>query len=221
MTTAFRRLASTLTATVLAGGLLTACAGTGADTLTVAASSTPHAEILRHVEESGALGDVQLDIMTLTAGPEGNAAVANGSADVNFFQHEPFLHEWMAQNDSDNLVVLAPVHIEPMSVYSERHDSLDDLPEGAKVLLPRTETNFARGLRILQAHGLLTLDDQAQDGHAVVKLESVVDNPRNLELVAVEDELAPRGLADESVAAAIISSNYAMEAGLDLSLIHI
>ena len=204
-----------LTAALLLTAPLAACsAGADPDTLDVLASSTPHAEILEWVDEQH--DDISLDIKIVTGGPEANAAVANGSVDVNYFQHEPYLLDWENQTGQD-VEILAPVHIEPMSLYSTAHDSIDDIPDGSTVALPRSGSNFARGLLLLADHGLITLDAEADPAAlSQITLTSVVDNPKNLELVPVEDELAARSLDDPSIAAAVINSNFAMEAGLDL-----
>ena len=198
-------------------GALVACGSADADPdapLGILAASTPHAEILEHIDERN--DAYELDISIVTGGPEANAALANGSVPVNFFQHEPYLRDWQEQTGLEGVEVLAPVHIEPISLYSTQYSDIAELPEGATVVLPRSASNFARGLLLLEDHGLLTLDAEL-DPAAVsqITLDSVVDNPRNLEFVAVEDELLTRSLDDSSVAAAVINSNYALEAGLD------
>lgn len=210
-----RSLVAAVSALALAGGLV-ACSSAAADddTLPILASSTPHAHILEWVDEQHDTFD--LDVKIVTGGPEANAALVDGSVPLNFFQHEPYLLDWKDQTGQDAVEVLARVHIEPISLYSHDHDDIADLPDGATIALPRSASNFARGLLLLQDHGLLTLDTTL-DPAAVsqITLASVVDNPRNLELIPVEDELTTRALDDPKVAAAVINSNYALEAGLD------
>lgn len=207
-----------LLATVLGAGTLTACSTAAADDpdapLGVLASSTPHAEILEWVDERE--DAFELDISIVTGGPEANAALSNGSIAVNFFQHEPYLLDWQDQTGLGGVEVLAPVHIEPISLYSQQHDDIADLPDGARIALPRSASNLARGLLLLEDHGLLTLDAEL-DPAAVSQITpaSIVDNPRGFEFVPVEDELVARSLDDPTVAAAVINSNFALEAGLD------
>lgn len=204
-------------ALVTGSGLLVSCSSASADAdgpLGVLASSTPHAEILEWVDERD--DAFELDISIVTGGPEANAALANGSIPVNFFQHEPYLRDWQDQTGQTGVEVLAPIHIEPISLYSQQYPDIADIPDGATVVLPRSASNFARGLLLLQDHGLLTLDAQL-DSRAVsqITLDSIADNPRNLEFTPVEDELVTRSLDDPKVAAAVINSNYALEASYD------
>lgn len=211
------RTTTVVTAVLAASGLLAACSSSAADEdgpLAILASSTPHAEILEWVDEND--DAFEFDISIVTGGPEANAALTNGSVPLNFFQHEPYLLDWQDQTGQTGVEVLAPVHIEPISLYSEQIDNIDDIPEGAQIVLPRSASNFARGLLLLQDHGLLTLDAEL-DPAAVsqITLASVVDNPRNLELVPLEDELLARSLDDPKVTAAVINSNFALEAGYD------
>ncbi|MDO5512718.1 MetQ/NlpA family ABC transporter substrate-binding protein [Corynebacterium sp.] len=213
-----RHAALTLTA-LLAAGALSACSTSSAADdpgapLGVLAASTPHAEILEWVDERD--DAYELDISIVTGGPEANAAVANGSVPVNFFQHEPYLLDWQDQTGLGGVEVLAPVHIEPISLYSEKHAALSELPDGARIVLPRSPSNFARGLLLLQDHGLLTLDGELDPGAvSQITLASITDNPRNFEFLPVEDELAARSLDDPTVSAAVINSNFALEAGYD------
>lgn len=182
-----------LTAIVASTGLLTACAGASADTdpdaaLGVLAASTPHAEILEWVDEND--DSFELDISTVAGGPESKAAVANGSVPVNFFQHEPYLLDWQDQTGQDGVEVLGQVHIEPISLYSTQHTDIADLPDGARIALPRSASNFARGLLLLQDHGLITLDAELDPGAvSQITVDSIADNPHGFEFLPIEDEL--------------------------------
>lgn len=205
----------TVTALATAASLVScASADNGEGPLQVLAASTPHAEILDWVDEND--DAFELDIKIVTGGPEVNAALVDGSTPLNFFQHEPYLLDWKEQTGQTGVEALAPIHIEPMSLYSAQYEDPEDIPEGSTITLPRSASNFARGLLLLQDHGVITLDTEA-DPAAIsqITVDSVADNPRNLELVPIEDDLGARSLDDSSVAAAIISSNFALEAGLD------
>jgi len=199
-----------LTAIVASTGLLTACAGASADTdpdaaLGVLAASTPHAEILEWVDEND--DSFELDISTVAGGPESNAAVANGSVPVNFFQHEPYLLDWQDQTGQDGVEVLGQVHIEPISLYSTQHTDIADLPDGARIALPRSASNFARGLLLLQDHGLITLDAELDPGAvSQIAVDSIADNPHGFEFLPIEDELTTRSLDDPSADGLIAES---------------
>lgn len=210
-----KKLTTTL-ALVLTAGLLSACTASAGEegTLKLVASSTPHAEILAWIDEQH--DDIDLDVNIVTGGPEANAAVDNGSVHANFFQHQPYLDDWASQTGKDSLTSVAAVHIEPIALYSTQHALIDDLPDGATIALPRSGSNFARGLVILADQGLITFHDDV-DLAAVsqITIDSIDSNPKNLELTPVEDELAARTLDDPSIDAAVINSNFALEAGYD------
>ncbi len=177
------------------------------------ATAVPHEEILAWVDEQH--NDFALDIKVVSGGPEVNMSVADGSADVNFFQHLPYLLDWESSS-SEKLVDLGGVHIEPMSMYSNSVAAVDELQDGARVAVPNSASNLARALLLLQDHGLLTLDGELDPADvSKINLDSIVENPKNIEIVPVADEIVVQSLDDESVNGVIASSNYAMDIGLD------
>ena len=212
------------TITTLGAGLLlaTSCASSpGAEnTVTVAAASDPHAEILQHAEDTGLLGNTELDIHILSTAPEANLAVSNGSADINYIQHTPYFEDWVAENPVDNLVNLGDIHIEPMSAYSRQITSLEDLSENAQVLLPKSGSNFARGLLLLERAGVIALDTSLPRGAlSKITLADVTENPKNLRLSDVDDDIVPHALDDPDVSVALMSTAFALQAGLvDLAI---
>lgn len=198
-----------------------ACAGLAAcgaddDTLSISASATPHAEILQHLSDSGVLGDVELDVKVITGEVDGNELLSAGDVDANYFQHKPYLEDWQAENGVDNLVAVASSHIEPQGLYSAEHDSVAHIPEGAQIAVPRDVTNFARALYLLDDAGLITMSEPVDVATlATVTDADIADNPRNLRFVPIDNAQLARGLDDPAVAAAVINSNYAIEAGLN------
>lgn len=194
--------------------------GFDADTtfLSVVAASTPHAEILHHLADSGAIDGIDLQIINLTVGEQANTVVADGNADLNYFQHIPYLREWQGLSGDTSLTNLGAVHIEPLVLYSRSLDSISELPDGARVLLPNSGTNLARGLLLLEEHGLITLPAGAGEGRSLgLGLAAVLDNPRNLELHAVDDFLIAQALDEGTATAGLISGSVAMEAGLSIA----
>ncbi len=215
---------TTFTAAALILGLsataLTACGTTSdataaEDPLTVLASVTPHSELLEWADENN--DEFDLDVSIVTGGPEANAAVANGSADVNFFQHVPYLNDWMTQTDHVGAVVnIAGIHLEPMSLYSLKLNSIDELKSGDTVSLPRSASNYARGLLLLEDHGLLSLREDIDPANISSITEAdITDNPLALEFIGVDDEISALSLEDDNVAASVLSSNVALQAGYD------
>lgn len=158
----------------LSVGLLAGCGNGGdaannADTnaneemkvITVAASPSPHAEILTEavapvLEAEG----YTLEVTEFTDYVKPNQVVENGEIVANYFQHQPYLDDFNAENGT-HLVSVAAVHYEPFGIYSKNHTSLDELADGAVISVPNDTTNEARALQLLQAQGIITLKEGA------------------------------------------------------------
>lgn len=179
------------------------------ETLSVAATAVPHAELLDHIKPELESQGVTLDVRVFTDYVQPNVQVAEGRLDANFFQHQPYLDSF---NDSRNttLVSVAGIHVEPFGVYSSRHDNLDDLPNRAQVAIPNDVTNGGRALLLLETAGLITLDP---DAGITASPRDIVSNPRNLRFNELEAATLPRVL--NQVDLALINTNYALEAGLN------
>ncbi|WP_083280167.1 MetQ/NlpA family ABC transporter substrate-binding protein [Corynebacterium sp. HMSC29G08] len=181
--------------------------------LTILASPVPHLEILEHLDEIN--DSFTLDIKTVTDVSAANMAVADGSVDANFFQHVPYLRDWEAQTGKQ-LVNLASVHLEPTSMYSEKITSADQIPDGADIVVPSSPSNLARGLLLLEKNGLITLDaDLDPEAVTSIDLLSIKDNPRNLNIVPVEDLMVLQSIRDNNVYGVIAASSLALESGYD------
>ncbi|MFQ1002493.1 MetQ/NlpA family ABC transporter substrate-binding protein [Modestobacter sp. SSW1-42] len=208
------RIALTLT-TLTATVVLTACGGGDAELsasdgpLKVGASPTPHAEILRYIDDNLAAGaGIDLDVVEFTDYVQPNVALDDGSLDANYFQTVPYLEQQETSAGYD-FTALAPVHIEPLGIYSSSLTDLAGLPDGATVAIPNDPTNAARALRLLEANDLLTLADTGDTAPTSLDVE---DNPRDLQISEVEAAQLPRSLADVDIA--VINGNYAIEADL-------
>ena len=187
---------------------LAAGAGAQAAVITVGATAVPHAEILEFIKPALAADGIELNIVEFADYVLPNLALAEGELDANYFQHIPYLETFSADHGLD-LRVLVGVHIEPMGFYSQRHATVDQLPQGATVAIPNDATNGGRALLLLQAAGLIRL---AEGTGITATVFDIVDNPLGLRLRELEAPLLPRALAD--VDAAVINTNYALEAGL-------
>ncbi len=196
-------------------GSLVACgsddegsSGSSSDSpLVVGATPVPHAEILQFVIDEF---DANIEIREFTDYNQPNQALVSGDIDANYFQHQPFLDEFLAGNPDADLVSVAAVHIEPLGVYSSRVDSLDDLPDGATIGIPNDPSNSGRALALLAAEGLIELAEGA--GTSATE-QDIVSNPRNLSFEPLEAAQLPRSLED--LDAAVINGNYALEADLN------
>ena len=195
------------------GSTSTASSSSSSDdkVITVGASPSPHAEILEQIKPTLEAEGYTLNIVEYSDYVQPNEALAQGDLDANYFQHKPYLDNYNSENGTD-LVSVAAIHFEPMSIYSNKHDSLTDIPDGAKIAVPSDATNEARALLLLQDNGILTLKDGAGlDATA----NDIADNPHNVQLVETEAANVARTLDD--VDFAVVNGNYALSAGLDTS----
>ena len=138
-----------------------------------------------------------------------NMALSDKSLDANFFQHKPYLDDFVKQHNL-KLVSYVPVFIAPIAIYSKTLKKPSDIAEGATVSIPNDPTNGGRALAILEKAGLLKL----KEGVGVLATANdIVDNPKNLKITEAEAAMLPRTLDDVDLA--VINSNFAMEAKLN------
>lgn len=183
--------------------------------LRVFASVTPHTEILKYVNDNLAKGAFSLKITEETDGVNGNDVVENGDADASFFEHVPYLNSDSKDKGYTDLKVAATVHIEPYGIYSSKHKSLAEVPDGGLVLLSNNVSNFARGLYLLQSAGLIKLDhsfgDSSTEALSITE-KDITANPKHLRFQQVDPAQIPRSLPDAYLG--LINGNVALEAGL-------
>ena len=203
-------LALALSALLLAGSLVS-CGSSDANTIKVAATSTPHAEVLEICKDAMAEKGFKLEIMVVDDYVTPNNAPESGDVDANYFQHQLNLDSFNAENGT-HLVTVANVHYEPYAIYAGTCASLDGLKNGDAIAVPNDPTNEARALQLLAAQGLITLKDGA--GLTATK-NDIVKNPLNLDIKEMEAALLPDQL--DEVAMAVINGNYALAAGLDVN----
>ncbi|HJA41042.1 MAG TPA: MetQ/NlpA family ABC transporter substrate-binding protein [Firmicutes bacterium] len=177
--------------------------------LKIGASTTPHAEILAYIKPALAAEGVDLQITEYADYPLQNQALAEGTIDANFFQHIQYMEQFEAERNVD-FDILTRVHIEPMGIYSEKLNRLDDLKDGAQVSIPNDATNGGRALLLLQTAGLIQLKDDVGNAATV---RDITENPKNLKIVELEAPMIPRSL--DSVDLAVLNTNYALEAGMN------
>jgi D-methionine transport system substrate-binding protein len=137
-----------------------------------------------------------------------NRALANNEVDANFFQHIPFLQE-QVRHFNYPIKSLAAIEIEPMGIYSNKVRSISEIRDNSQIAVPNDPTNETRALLLLQNQGLIRLED---DGNLQATILDIVDNPKNLKFIEVDAAMLPRTLED--VEAAVINTNYALEADL-------
>lgn len=194
---------------------LSACGEDKEKTITVAASVTPHAEILTEVvkpilKEQG----YTLKVVEFQDYVQPNLVVEQGGADANYFQHNLYLEDFNATRGT-HLVAAAQVHYEPFGVYrgSFTGSSLRDLPNGAKVGIPNDGTNEARALKLLEREGLITLREGTTS--STVTVLDITSNPKNLDIEELEAAQVPKSLRD--LAVGVINGNYALQNDLRIA----
>ncbi|MBH3329212.1 MAG: methionine ABC transporter substrate-binding protein [Pseudomonas sp. PGPPP4] len=180
-----------------------------AETLSVAATPVPHAEILEFVKPQLAKEGVDLQIKVFTDYVQPNLQVAQKRLDANFFQHQPYLDEFNKSRGTD-LVTVAQVHVEPFGIYSQKIKQLDEVREGAVVAIPSDATNGGRALLLLEKAGLIKLKDSA---NILATPKDIAENPKKLKFKELEAATLPRVL--NQVDLALINTNYALEAKLN------
>ena len=210
-----------LAALVLTAGLVfTACGSTpepagnndpsqGAVTIRIGATSVPHSEILEHIREDLAADGVLLDIVEFGDFALLNPALADGSIDANYFQHIPFLNNYIL-NTGNELTYIVRVHIEPIGLYSRELNYVEEITEGMSIAIPDDPTNGARALLVLESLGLLELDDT---GDRLADIFDITNNPLNLNIVEVQAAMLPHTFGDTDLS--IINTNFALQAGLN------
>lgn len=180
-----------------------------ADTLTVAATPVPHAEILEFIKPQLAKEGVDLKIKVFTDYVQPNVQVAEKRLDANFFQHQPYLDEFN-KSKGTQLVSVAGVHIEPFGAYSSKIKKLDELPQGASVVIPNDATNGGRALLLLAKAGVITLKPEAG---ITATPKDIAENPKGIKVRELEAATLPRVLTQVDLA--LINTNYALEAKLN------
>ena len=179
------------------------------DTLTVAATAVPHAEILEFVKPQLAKEGVDLNVKVFSDYVQPNVQVAQKQMDANFFQHQPYLDEFNKARGTD-LVAVTGVHLEPLGIYSTKYKKLDELPGGAQVVIPNDATNGGRALLLLQGAKLITLKDPT---NILSTVKDITANPKDLKIRELEAATLPRVLTQVDLA--LINTNYALQAKLD------
>lgn len=173
----------------------------------IGATPSPHAEILEAAKDDLAAAGINIEIVTYNDYVQPNLATEQGEIQANYFQHQPYLDDFNAENKT-SLVSVGKIHYEPFGIYAGKSSDLANIADGAQIAVPNDTTNEARALLLLQDNGIITLKDGA--GLKATK-QDIVENPHNVELLEVEAAQIPRSV--DSVDFACMNGNYAIEAG--------
>ncbi|GAB6117887.1 MetQ/NlpA family ABC transporter substrate-binding protein [Thermoanaerobacter brockii subsp. lactiethylicus] len=182
--------------------------GVSKTTIKVGATPVPHAQILNVVKPLLEKEGITLEIVEFTDYVQPNLKLAEKELDANYFQRIPYLEDFSKEHNLD-LTYIAKVHIEPMGIYSQKIKNLSELKEGATIAIPNDATNGGRALLLLQSAGVIKLKP---DAGIKATVNDIVENPKKIKISELEAATLPRVLSD--VDAAVINTNYALEAGL-------
>ncbi|MDO5532359.1 MAG: MetQ/NlpA family ABC transporter substrate-binding protein [Sutterella sp.] len=207
-------------AVCIAAGLALGLAGCGdkdeapksaapAKTLTIGVSPVPGGDMMNFLKPRFAEKGIELKVVEFGDYIQPNMALSDGSLDANFFQHKPYLDDFIKQHNL-KLESLVPVFIAPIAVYSRTLKDPTAIADGSAVSIPNDPTNGGRALLLLQHLGLIKLNDPK---NLFVTPADIVENPKHLKIIEVEAAQLPRSLDD--VAMAVINCNFALGANLN------
>ena len=217
-----KKLFASLLIGTLTLGLLSGCgsssdsdgvgttAADGTVTLKIAASTTPHAEILEHVSDILEEEGIILEVTEFEDYVQPNTVVDSGEYDANYFQHITYLNNFNEEQGTD-LVSAGEIHYEPFGIYAGTKDDLADIAEGDTIAIPNDTTNEARALLLLEANGIITLADGVG---LEATVNDIVENPYNVEIQELEAAQVSRVIGESSYV--VLNGNYAQEAGLSV-----
>ena len=194
-------------ATEAAGDETTGAPVEAKGTIKVAASATPHAEILEEAKALLAAEGWELDVQIFDDYVQPNLVVESGDFDANYFQHIPYLDDFNDKQGT-HLVNAGGIHYEPFGLYPGTKSSLDELAEGDTIAVPNDTTNEARALLLLQDNGIITLKEGAD---LMATVNDIEENPKNIKIQELEAAQVPR--VKDEVAFVVMNGNYALQAG--------
>lgn len=179
--------------------------------ITVAASSTPHAEILEKAKDMLKKEGWDLEITVFDDYVQPNLVVENEEFDANYFQHIPYLDDFNKEQGT-HLVNAGGIHYEPFGIYPGTKKSLDDLEKGDVIAVPNDTTNEARALLLLEANGVITLK---KDAGLAATVKDIEENPNDIQIQELEAAQVSR--VKDEVAYVVLNGNYALQAGFSVA----
>lgn len=209
-----KKLFAILLTVVCTVGCLAGCGGTADEedkVIKVAASATPHAEILEQAAPLLKEKGWELEVKIFDDYVQPNNVVESGDFDANYFQHIPYLDNFNAEKGT-HLVNAGGIHYEPFGIYPGTKKAIADLAEGDTIAVPNDTTNEARALLLLQDNGIIKLKE---DAGLEATTKDIVDNPLNIEIVELEAAQVARVI--DEVALVVLNGNYALQANFTVA----
>lgn len=209
-----KKILSLVLSLTLAAALFAGCGEAKSDgeltPVKVAASTTPHAEILAQAKDAMAAKGYDLQVREFADYVQPNMVVESGEFDANYFQHINYLNSFNDEQKT-HLVNAGSIHYEPFGIYPGTEKDLANISKGATIAVPNDTTNEARALLLLEENGLIKLKEGV--GINATKLD-IVENPKNLEILELEAAQISRMVGE--VAFVVLNGNYALQAGLNV-----
>lgn len=189
---------------ILAIGTLAACGAKkdGVKTYVVGVASDQQKEIWEKVSDSLKDDKIKIDVKLFSGYTEENPALADGSLDLNSFQHVAYLNNYNKENKKD-LTYIGYTLISPFGLYSEKIKDPKDLKDGDTVAIPNDPTNGGRALQALEALNIIKLKKDAPDSPEVKDIEAY---NTKIEIKPIQADQLVATLPD--VTAAFINTNY-------------
>ncbi|KAA6450570.1 methionine ABC transporter substrate-binding lipoprotein MetQ [Bacillus swezeyi] len=201
---------------IIFAGVLAACGSSSSEgdkdskVITVGATPTPHAEILEEAKPLLKEKGYELKIEKFTDYKLINKALVSKDLDANYFQHVPYLEQEMKENKDYDLVNVGAVHLEPFGIYSKKYKSLNDLPDGATIIMSNNAAEQGRMLAMLEKAGLIKLKSGIDKVDATVK--DITENKKNLDIKNnVAPEMTAKAYENNEADAVFINVNYAIQ----------
>lgn len=158
-------------------------------------------------EEQAEAEGIYVEIKDLGSYDLPNAALTSEELDLNQFQHLQYLAEYNT-NTGEDLTPIGATAIYPLSLYSSKYGSVDEIPSGAEIAIPNDPTNLARALLVLQDAGLLEL----KDGGSSVSTELDVLPSSTVTVTPVDATQTAVNL--DSIDGAVVNNDFIKDAGL-------
>ena len=177
----------------------------------VAASATPHAELLEQVKPILAEQGIDLEITVFDDYVQPMNVVEDGEFDANYFAHVPYVEQFNAEQGT-HIVNAGGIHYEPFGIYPGTKKALSELADGDVIAVPNDTTNEARALLLLQDNGIIKLKEGAG---LTATINDITENPKNIEIKELEAAQVARVIPE--VAFVVLNGNYALEAGLSVA----
>ncbi|MBP2079553.1 MetQ/NlpA family ABC transporter substrate-binding protein [Oceanobacillus polygoni] len=191
--------------------ILAGCASSGAsgnETIKIGVTGGPPEEITNIVQEEAKKEGIELEIVKFNDYITPNRALNGGELDLNMFQTKQFLAQYV-EDRNDPLVALGTTYNSTTGIYSEKYESVDQIPDGATLGVINDPVNTGRSLLLYEEAGLITV--KSKDG--LLTLNDIDENPRNFKFTEIEGPLMLRTLG--SIDVGTVASTHAFDQGME------